>query len=538
MKKVEQTSPYAFISVQPCPDKSWTPVVRKIAADISERKKRKVAAYCRVSTLMESQEDSLESQCLYYEQLISSNPDWESAGIFADAGKTGTCMDSRSELQKLLTACKQGKVDLVLTKSISRFTRNISDCLIMVRMLSDSGVDLWFEREGIHTDTTGSEFLLSILACLAEEESRSISDNIKWGIQVRFKTGTYIQAHAPYGYQKKNGTLVILPEEAAVVRFIFQSVLSGKGTSLIARDLNSLGIPSPAGRTWGKTSLLRIIRNPVYAGDLIYQKTYTDAHFCQHLNRGEIDQYYYISHHEAVISKEVYMLAANNVLQRGKEHGLSDHSAGAARKRQRSVFSGKIFCSLCGSVMYRIDSGRSPVFICSAKYTHKSLCNAPPEMEDTVKNAFLTCLNKLKWSMSLSPKNRIPDVFLQQMREVKRKSNEVRIQELDANIEKNRRIQSSLVSLCHSPVQKKEIFSLEKSVKHLQEEKKRLEKYSCEYKLASDLYSFLSRWEITSDTKAFPQEGFQQLISHASLSGQQQISFFFVCSLVLTESIH
>ena len=276
MKKVEQTSPYAFISVQPCPDKSWTPVVRKIAADISERKKRKVAAYCRVSTTMLSQEDSLESQRLYYEHLISSNPDWESAGVFTEAGRTGTSMDGRPELQKILSACEQGEIDLILTKSISRLARNISDCLSMVRMLSDLGVHIWFEKEVIHTDTTGSEFLLSILSCFAEEESHSISDNIKWGIQVRFKSGTYIQAHAPYGYQKKAGTLVILPEEAAVIRFIFQSVLSGKGTSLIARDLNSMGIPSPSGRKWGKTSLLRIIKNPVYTGDLIYQKTYTD----------------------------------------------------------------------------------------------------------------------------------------------------------------------------------------------------------------------------------------------------------------------
>ena len=521
----------------PAPDDIHILTVRTIPAEAQKERKLKVAAYCRVSTLMETQTESLASQRLHYERLILANPEWQSAGIFIEAGQSGTNMENRPELQKLLSACRKGNIDLVLTKSISRFARNITDCLKMVRLLSDSGVDIWFEKEGIRTDTMGSEFMLSILACLAEEESRNISANIKWGIRARFQAGTYLQSIAPYGYRKEGGSLVVIPEEAIVVRKIYHAALSGKGVSSIARELNSAGIPSPAGGQWGKTTLLRIIRNPVYAGDLLFQKTYVDDRFRQHYNRGEVKRYYYASHHEAIISREMYSRAVENLSQRREEHERRTQSAATVCDNFSSVFSGKIFCSLCGSVMYRASAGRYPVFICSAKYNRLSSCNAPREKEDTIKNAFLTCLNKLKWSLSLSPRNRIPDVYLHLLKEADSSLTAAAVMNLDCCIEKNRKMQSSLLSIGKSDVEKEKLRSLEREADVLQNKKRSLGQVSREFTLASELQRYLSNWRISADVRDFPENDFNSLITRVSVLGQDRITFFFSCGLVLTESV-
>ena len=179
--------------------------VWKIPSSVSSGKKQRVAAYCRVSTLSESQASSLESQRLYFEQKISCNPGWTLAGIYLELGLSGTSAESRRELQRLLSDCRAGRVDLILTKSISRFARNTSDCLQMVRALVASGVNLWFEKEALRTDTMGSEFLLSILASLAEEESRSISANIKWGINTRLQVRDLHSVRCPLWLSQISG---------------------------------------------------------------------------------------------------------------------------------------------------------------------------------------------------------------------------------------------------------------------------------------------------------------------------------------------
>lgn len=226
--------------------------ITKIGANESliQKKKLKVAAYCRVSTRSDEQLESLDAQKEHYGRFIKSNSEWEYAGLYYDEGISGTKKAHRDGLLTLMKDCERGLIDLVYTKSISRFSRNTTDCLELVRTLLDYGVFVYFEKENLNTGSMESELMLSVLSSLAESESVSISQNEKWGIQKRFEKGTYIIAYPPYGYENKNGEMKIVIEQAHVVKQIFADALAGKGTHSIAASLNARGIPSKRGGKW------------------------------------------------------------------------------------------------------------------------------------------------------------------------------------------------------------------------------------------------------------------------------------------------
>ncbi len=303
--------------------------VTKIEAQPGEVTRLKVAAYCRVSTLLDNQEGSIKNQREHYEATIRSNPEWEYAGVFLENGLSGTKAESRPELQRMIEQCRVGNINVILTKSISRFARNTTDCLSMVRELTALGVDIWLEKEGIHTGTMESEFMLSILACLAEEESRSISNNLKWGLRKRFQAGTYKPKEAPYGYRREGTAYVIIPEEAAVVKRIFDWYLEGDGTRRITNELNRIGIKSRHGVAWSPTTVKKILTNVACTGDLLYQKSFMDENYRQQPNRGELDQYYNEGHHEAIIDKEAFARAQDLLALRrnvkGEKHGRTGY---------------------------------------------------------------------------------------------------------------------------------------------------------------------------------------------------------------------
>lgn len=275
---------------------------------LSLKKKIRVAAYCRVSTASDEQLISLEAQKAHYEDYIKSNDEWEYAGLYYDEGITGTKKECRDGLLSLVDACEKGMVDLVITKSISRFSRNTTDCLELVRKLLDLKVTVIFEKENINTGAMESELMLSILSSLAESESVSISENSKWSVQKRFQNGTFIISYPPYGYKNENGEMVIVPEQAEVVKQIFADTLAGKSTHAIAKELNERGVASKKGGNWTPGTINAIIRNEKFTGDAIFQKTYTDSSFNRHLNKGECDQYLCKGHHEAIVSHEVLSL--------------------------------------------------------------------------------------------------------------------------------------------------------------------------------------------------------------------------------------
>jgi len=223
--------------------------------------KLRVAAYCRVSTDSDEQLVSLQAQKTHYETYIKANPEWEYVGLYYDEGISGTKKEKRSELLRMILDCENKKIDLIITKSISRFARNTTDCLEMVRKLVDIGVFIYFEKENINTQSMESELMLSILSGLAESESISISENNKWAIQRRFQNGTFKISYPPFGYENIDGQMIVNPRQAEIVKYIFAEALLGKGTQKIADDLNHKGIPSKKGSRWTATTIRGILTN-------------------------------------------------------------------------------------------------------------------------------------------------------------------------------------------------------------------------------------------------------------------------------------
>ena len=321
-----------------------------VATSSIGKPKQKVAAYIRVSTSNEDQLISLETQRRHYKTLIEKNDEWQLVDIYSDEGITGTKKDRRPELHRLISDCEKGKIDFILTKSISRFARNTIDCLELVRKLMDLGVHIYFEKENINTNSMESELMLSILSSLAENESVSLSENSKWSIRQRFKRGTYKLSYPPYGYDYIDEMVVVNEEQAQVVKRIFNSVLEGIGTERIARQLNEERIPTKRNGNWTGSTIRGIVKNEKYTGDVLLQKTFTDEHFNRKVNQGELDQYLIENHHEAIITHADFE-AANRMLE--YQASQKNVAVGSRKYLNRYPFSGKIECAGCGDTFKR-----------------------------------------------------------------------------------------------------------------------------------------------------------------------------------------
>ena len=277
-----------------------------------ERPKLRVAAYCRVSTDSDEQATSYEAQIEHYTAYIQKNPEWELAGIFADDGLSGTDTRKREQFNLLIEECMAGKIDMVITKSISRFARNTLDCLKYIRQLKDKNIPVFFEKENINTMDSKGEILLTIMASLAQQESQSLSQNVKLGLQFRYQQGLVQVNHNRFlGYTKdEEGMLVIEPEEAEIVKRIYREYLEGASLLQIGKGLESDGILTAAGKAqWRPTTLHKILRNEKYIGDALLQKTYTVDFLSKKRvkNNGIVPQYYVEGSHEAIIPRDLYM---------------------------------------------------------------------------------------------------------------------------------------------------------------------------------------------------------------------------------------
>lgn len=273
-------------------------------------KKHRVAAYCRVSTDSDEQETSFNTQVEVYEKRILGNPNWEYAGVYADEGLSGTSAAKRVEFQRMMEDCREGKIDRILTKSISRFARNTLDCIEYVRELKELGVTILFEKEHIDTAGAYSEMILTVLAAFAQEESRSLSENIKWGVRKRFQDGTDRWV-AIYGYTKVGDqTYVVVENEAAVIREIFDEYEHGLSTAKIGEKLDKAKVPTPLGKAhWDAALVHSILENEKYCGDIILQKFMTEdhlSHTCIKNDGHEVPQYYIKDHHPAIVSRDQF----------------------------------------------------------------------------------------------------------------------------------------------------------------------------------------------------------------------------------------
>ena len=321
----------------------------RVEQKISEIPKwKRVAAYARVSVESARMQHSLSAQASYYSSLIQKNPAWKYAGVYADYGISGTKIAKRKEFQRMLADAEAGNIDIILTKSIPRFARNTVDLLNTVRHLKEIGVEVWFEKENIRSMSGDGELMLTILASFAQEESRSISDNIKWRFQKKYEKGIPHANFFIYGYRWKDGELVIQKEEAAIVRKVFYSYLAGKTRRAIHRELANTGVHTMYGNLFQDSTIKQMLQNPAYKGTLVIQKTFVIDPITKHqvINRGEKNKYVVENHHEAIIDADTFNQVQEEMARRkeaGKQHG------GYARNYlNTSCFTGIIKCGICG----------------------------------------------------------------------------------------------------------------------------------------------------------------------------------------------
>lgn len=328
-------------------------LIEPVKSDAKTAEKLRVAAYCRVSTDTDDQQTSFEGQVKHYTELIEAKPDWELAGIYADDGITGTSAEKRPEFMRLIADCEAHKIDLVICKSLSRWGRNTLETLTYVRRLKDLGVNLIFEINNIDTRATYSEMLLTVLAAFAQEESRSISENTSWGIRRRFEEGVTRWSRL-YGYEKtEEGEYQIVPEQAAVVRKIFDLYEHGESLQDICIYLKSYGIKSPMGESkWTNSSVHTLLGNERYAGDIILQKYVTENHLSHksQKNRGSssVPSFFVEGHHTPIITRKQYdrcqtIMKMRRMTGKGKDIRLAN----------QYPLGDKLHCPYCGSVLFQ-----------------------------------------------------------------------------------------------------------------------------------------------------------------------------------------
>ena len=341
--------------------------------------RKKVAAYVRVSSGKEAMIHSLAAQADYYSNLINMEHEWLFVGIYSDEAITGT-KGERKGFQQMLEDCKDGKVDMIITKSISRFARNTVTLLETVRSLKLMGVDVFFEEQNIHTMSADGELMLTILASYAQEESRSVSENMKWRIKKNFEEGMPWNG-GMLGYRIGDGQYVVIAEEAAVVKRIYAEFLEGKGTNAIAQGLNEDMVPTRYGERWHPSVIAKILRNYTYTGNLLLQKTFVENHITKKnkINQGELPQYHVEDAHEAIIDMDTFRKVQEEMERRTKKYGH------APKSQNRYPFSGLIVCGNCGKSYRRKVTATQPVWICATYNTQgKKYCDSKQIPESTL----------------------------------------------------------------------------------------------------------------------------------------------------------
>lgn len=447
----------------------------------------RVAAYCRVSTDGDEQLGSFASQKTYYEEKIRSNTQWVLAGIFADEAITGTKVDKRDEFQEMIQKCINGEIDMILTKSISRFSRNTQDTIKYVRMLRDKHIAVLFEKENINTLDMQGELLLTIMSSLAQQEVESLSSNVKMGLKMKMKRGELVGFNGCYGYDyhKEDKTITVNEKEAEVVRFMYDMYLQGYGTSTIAKRLVELGIKNKRGEvSWHTHGVMGIIKNEKYKGDVILGKTFTvDPISKRRLdNMGEEQKYYIKNHHEPIVSEEVWEKAKEIRLQRNR---MPTNAVTGNRERytKQYAFSSMLECAYCGHKLSRRTRNQTsktvkPVWQCmnATKNGIKYCPHCKAIDERIIEGAFLDAMHLLADNY-----DDVLDYVLNTIEEVLNDETEFRrVQQIDKDINSINSKKSRLTDLLIDGRIKQEDYdskniSFDRKLHRLTEEKAYLE---------------------------------------------------------------
>ena len=369
-------------------------------------RKLRVAAYCRVSTEEEEQQGSFEIQKLYYTEKINSTPEWEVAGIYADDGISGVHTKKRDGFNQMIQDCKKRKIDLILTKSISRFARNTLDSIQYVRMLKQMGIAVVFEKENINTATMNSEMILTVLSAFAQAESESISQNVARGKRMGYKHGKFA---FPYGriigYRKgADGKPEIIPEQAEIIRLIFNSYLQGDSLQSIKAKLETAGALTARGNTaWSAQSIQRILQNEKYCGDVLLQKTFTEDVLTgvHKKNTGQLPQYYIENYHEGIVSKQIFREVQAEIARRNSKSAANQRKRRRGRYNSKYALTERLVCGDCGSpykrVTWNIHGRKQIVWRCvnRIEYGTKFCGSSPSIPEEKLHRAILKAVQDL-----------------------------------------------------------------------------------------------------------------------------------------------
>lgn len=365
-------------------------------APLESTLKRRVAGYARVSTDSEEQQTSYVAQVSYYTEYIKNRPDWEFVKVYTDEGISATNTRHRDGFNQMIADALAGHIDLIITKSVSRFARNTVDSLTTVRKLKEKGVEVYFEKENIFTLDSKGELLITIMSSLAQEESRSISENVTWGRRKSMADG---KVSLPYknflGYRKgEDGLPEIVPEEAEIVRYIYRSFMHGNTAHRIAETLTFRNIPTPGGKeVWSTSTIESILTNEKYRGSALLQKKFTVDFLTKKtkINEGEIPQYYVEDSHPAIIPPDEFELVQAELLRR---KGLGKHYS------SKSIFSARLICECCGGyygskVWHSTSKYRRVIWQCNSKFKGGSKCTTPHLYEEHIKESFITAMNQI-----------------------------------------------------------------------------------------------------------------------------------------------
>ncbi|WP_026894839.1 recombinase family protein [Clostridiisalibacter paucivorans] len=434
-------------------------------------KKLRVAAYCRVSTETEEQNSSYEVQVAHYTEFIKKNDEWEFAGIFADDGISGTNTKRREEFNRMIEECMEGNIDLVITKSISRFARNTLDCLKYIRQLKEKNISVYFEKENINTMDAKGEVLITIMASLAQQESQSLSQNVKLGLQYRYQQGKVQVNHKRFmGYTKdEEGNLIIEPKEAKIIKRIYKEYLEGESLAGIGRNLERDGILTGAGKPrWRPETIKKILKNEKYMGDALLQKTVTVDFLTKERvkNEGHAPQYYVENSHEGIISKEIYLQAQEELHRRNNIYTGAD--------KNKRLYSSKYalstitFCGDCGDIYRRVYwniRGRKEfVWRCVTRIEQgPEVCKNRTVKEAELYDAVMTAINRL-----LAGGDNMIRILEENIHAIIGDTTEYKISEINTLLEEK---QKELISLANKG---KDFESLADEIEELREKRQTL----------------------------------------------------------------
>ena len=524
-----------------------------LLGDLRKRKKKlRVAAYCRVSTEEEEQQNSFEVQVNYYTEKITHHDGWQLAGIFADDGISGVSTKKRDQFNEMIELCKKKKIDLIITKSISRFARNTLDCIKHVRILKSWGIPVIFEKENIDTSNMNSEMILTCLSSFAQAESESISGNVTKGIRMGYRQGRFTFRYKNFlGYRKgPDGEPEIVPEEAEIIRLIAQNFLNGDSLRTIKNTLESMGVPTATGnKNWSTESIQRILQNEKYMGDVLLQKTYTADFIDGRIkkNNGELPQYYIKDNHPAIIPKEMFFRIQEEIARRNSKKPANTKKAKTNRGRFTSKYalSERLVCGDCGCyfrrVTWNIHGRKQIVWRCinRLEFGPKSCGNSPSLEETSLHAAILEAIRSLihgqQEEMAAALQNTLIHCIAEEKEEASPILIENKIKELETEFD-----QLLVLAVDENDIIDHKLKQISETILKLKHQKKRIES-STEHSKAvesktEEIMNLISAEDL--DLTEYSDALVHRIIEKITVLSKDEIRIRFIGGFEITQPLH